>query len=380
MRVAESGAELMKAFALLSEVQEKRKQQEAEIQEQQTLSQNILKALGGIPQEQPDIPMGTLPGGTQPFSLPQLSRGLPPAEQGIAEAVASGTLPAEIAKTFLGKLMPETKTPEKISIENLIADRIQRGEMTVEEGIALTQKSATEKEFTQTTTLVSPQDGKPHVYKYNPLTDRYDIDQGLASKSESDRYADTQVLGRLVDKFNADPMVRKVETMDEFANIIIEVAQSDNPVGHASLPTLMARASGEVGNLSEADKAPFGGSKALIERMNQRMTEIYAGKRTPENLAFINQLAETFRKVGIRKKTSLARERAAQYSKAYRGKFSEEEIFNILSPGGEEAAFPTPQRRATDKKEKTNITGQKTVEDMSDAELDEEIKRLRHGR
>ena len=219
------------------------------------------------------------------------------------------------------------------AMNQLLSQSGTKGQEILAAGMKQEQKP--EKDYTQTATLMNSKDGKPHIYKYNPKTDRYDIDQGLAPKSESDRYADTQVLGRLVDKFNADPTVRKVEQMDEFANLITSVAQSDNPIGHASLETLMARASGEVGNLSEADKKPFGTSKALSSKINQYFSEIYSGKKTPENIAFIHQLADTFQKAGLRKKASLARERSKQYGKAYRGKFSETEIFDMLSPGGD---------------------------------------------
>jgi len=219
-----------------------------------------------------------------------------------------------------------------------------------------------DKESTQTANLVSPKDGKAHVYKYNPQTDRYDIDQGLAPASSvgRDTYADTQILNRIVDKFNADPTIRAVEKMDEFANIIGEVAISDNPIGHASLETLMARASGEVGNLSEADKKPFGGSRALTAKTKQYFSEIYSGKKTPENIAFIQKLAETFRQAGVNKKRSIARERSKQYAAAHRGKFSEREIFDALSPDGgyiDKPSDRTVTRTGTDRK-----TGKKVIQ------------------
>ena len=97
----------------------------------------------------------------------------------------------------------------------------------------------------------------------------------------------------------------------------------------------MARASGEVGNLSEADKKPFGGSRALDAKIKQYFSELYKGKKTPENLKFISDLATTFQRTGQIKKVKLAKERAKQYSKALQGKMSENEIFEMLSPIGE---------------------------------------------
>lgn len=204
------------------------------------------------------------------------------------------------------------------------------------------QEIKPEKDYTQTATLMSKKDGKAHVYKYNPKTDNYDIDLGLAPKSESDRYADTQIMGRIVDKFNADPTVRKVESMDEFSQLIKDAANGNNPIAQTAIPTLMARASGEVGNLSEADKRPFGGSQAIVERVKRIFEEASTGKNTPENLKYINELADTFQAAGVRKKNSLARERAKQYSRVYKGKLSEQDIFDALSPGGDyNAGSPT---------------------------------------
>lgn len=157
--------------------------------------------------------------------------------------------------------------------------------------------------------------------------------QGQGKETTRDAYKEDAVLTRIVNAFNADPSVRKVEQMDEFSQLIVNVAASDNPIGHASLETLMARASGEVGNLSEADKRPFGGSRGLTAKMKQYFSELYNGKKTPENLDFISQLAKTFQETGKKKKASLARERANQYSRANKGmSWTPEEIFKTLVP------------------------------------------------
>ncbi len=170
---------------------------------------------------------------------------------------------------------------------------------------------------------------------YNPLTGE-EISrtrQGEGKENIRDAYKNDAVMTRIVNAFNADPAVRKVEQMDEFSQLIVNVAASDNPIGHASLETLMARASGEVGNLSEADKKPFGGSRALSEKMKQYFSELYKGKKTPENLGFISQLAKTFQETGRKKKASLARERANQYARANKGMgWTAEDIFKTLAP------------------------------------------------
>lgn len=187
------------------------------------------------------------------------------------------------------------------------------------------------------------------------------VDAGYTETPKRDSYREDAVLTRIVDKFNADPAIRKVEQMDTFANLIIDVSNSENPVGHASLETLMARASGEVGNLSEADKKPFGGSRALESKMAQYFSELYSGKKTTENLGFIRQLADTFRKVGQRKKTKLARERAEQYSRSNRRLgFTPDEIYDVLDPFGFE--------------ESQDVAGESDIRDLSTEELEAIIR------
>ena len=193
-----------------------------------------------------------------------------------------------------------------------------------------------DREYTQTATVISPKDNKAHVMGWNPQTDKYDVDMGLApssaEKTTRDAYKENAVLTRIVDKFNADPNVRRTGSMENFATIIVDASESDNPIAHASLETLMARASGEVGNLSEADKKPFGGSRALTAKFNQYLSEIYSGRKTPENLQFIRELANTFMESGRKQKEKVARERAKQYAAANPKMFTAEEIFNALSP------------------------------------------------
>jgi hypothetical protein len=190
--------------------------------------------------------------------------------------------------------------------------------------------------------------GKQWRLGYDPLTGKEisRTEQGMGKENVRDSYKDDAVMTRVVNLFNADPAVRKAEQMDTFSQLIVDVAQSDNPVGHASLETLMARASGEVGNLSEADKKPFGGSRALTEKMRQYFSEIYKGKKTPENLAFISQLAQTFQETGKKKKVSLARERAKQYAKANKGRgWTDKDVFDVLAPGEEFVEQAQPVRK-----------------------------------
>jgi hypothetical protein len=75
-----------------------------------------------------------------------------------------------------------------------------------------------------------------------------------------------------------------------------ELANSGNPLADNALPTFMARATGEVGNLTEAERAPFGSSRDLVSRIQQVSKNLANGKLTDDNRKFVIQLADTFEK------------------------------------------------------------------------------------
>lgn len=135
----------------------------------------------------------------------------------------------------------------------------------------------------------------------------------------------------IVTRFNADPSTKKSQQMIDGANIIQELATSGNPIAAGAIPTFMARASGEVGNLSEADKAPFGGSRAIMERLQAAVTQASSGQLTPDNQQFIMGLSETMRKRANVNIQDLAKKRAKQYSRG--SDFLEEkDILSTLVP------------------------------------------------
>ncbi len=93
---------------------------------------------------------------------------------------------------------------------------------------------------------------------------------------------------------------------------------SNNPIADKSIVNFLARASGEVGALTEADKAPFGGSTALVAKMKQAAANAATGRFTPENKKLVSQLIATYEKThrqnvaGIRDRIS---KRAANTAK-----------------------------------------------------------------
>lgn len=135
----------------------------------------------------------------------------------------------------------------------------------------------------------------------------------------------------LISKFNSDPNVRKYKQSIDEANMIRELAVSDNPIGAAAIPTFSARMSREVGNLSEADKAPFGGTRAILGRVEAALQEMSNGTLTDDNKAFIIELTEIISKNSIE---SLDREALLRSKQnATTGLYgSQENIHDTLNP------------------------------------------------
>lgn len=151
----------------------------------------------------------------------------------------------------------------------------------------------------------------------------------------------------IVDKFNADPSVKKSQQMIDGASTIEGLALSDNPIAAGAIPTFMARASGEVGNLSEADKAPFGGSRAILARLEAAVTQAATGRLTEDNRQFIIGLSGIMKKRGQSNMNELAKTRSKQYSKSS-DFLSEDDIFSTLIPDlGSQAPGDTGGRKAT---------------------------------
>lgn len=136
---------------------------------------------------------------------------------------------------------------------------------------------------------------------------------------------------RRLDKFVNDATVKKATEMRESASQILDLTDmsTSNPIAAAAIPTFMARASGEVGNLSEADKRPFGGSRAFLARFQQAYEQATKGTLTPENAAFVRELAMKMRDVAERKRYTRAVELSRSGGKV-RPEVSEPELMDLF--------------------------------------------------
>lgn len=142
---------------------------------------------------------------------------------------------------------------------------------------------------------------------------------------------------KIVDRFNADQSVKKAQASIDGAGMISALANTANPIANAAIPTFMARASGEVGNLSEADKAPFGGSQAIVARLQAAATQATSGQLTEENRRFINELSSLMENRAKENIRNLAAKRAKQYSRAS-DFLNESDILSTLYPEDEAGA------------------------------------------
>lgn len=164
-----------------------------------------------------------------------------------------------------------------------------------------------------------------------------------------------RIMGNLISQFNNDSVVMKSRTSLAAAGDIRALAESGNPIGAASIPTFAARMAGEVGALTEADKAPFGGSRAVVNRVEQSLKQMADGQLTPENKEFVIGLTSIIEKRANEKMNDTARKRAKQYSKI-KEYGTEEEIYNMFIP---EIDIAEPQKNPVGSETGNGLTPEK---------------------
>lgn len=163
---------------------------------------------------------------------------------------------------------------------------------------------------------------------YDPLRLARELDRSRAS-DERRAMAKDRFGQQLVERVEKDKVIDKANQSIAASSNIRQLIEANNPLADNAIPTFLARASGEVGALSEADKRPFGGEQSLVSRMKQAAQMAATGTLTPENREFVRQLAATMEnsaKINInRRKKDLA----ANYSRAQRS-FTKDEVEALL--------------------------------------------------
>jgi hypothetical protein len=134
----------------------------------------------------------------------------------------------------------------------------------------------------------------------------------------------------LQDSFNKDKQVVKAEERLSSARTMRDFLSENNPIGAEAAKRFAARASGEVGTLTDQDVSVFGGSRAVLDRLQQAAQELATGTLTENNRKFMSQLANTFEKAGQRDLETRLNIYAKQGTK--RTKMSEDEVKETIRP------------------------------------------------
>lgn len=120
----------------------------------------------------------------------------------------------------------------------------------------------------------------------------------MFSQSE-DRRLDKESIAKMerpTNLFNKDKIVTKAYGRLADSEAAEYILQSKNPIGDEAVKTFLARASGEVGALTDRDVSRFGGSKALTSRISAITKQYADGTLTDENRKYLLQLTDVFKK------------------------------------------------------------------------------------
>ncbi len=123
-------------------------------------------------------------------------------------------------------------------------------------------------------------------------------------------------LAKAGQEFAAVVAKRNLDALDA-STTLVDMIDAGQPVTDAAIAGLAARASGEVGALTEADKAPYGGSRAMLSRL-RRYASIAATGEIPEaDRAELRKLALTFQNAAKRNVQKKATLKAQQMANIY---------------------------------------------------------------
>lgn len=158
----------------------------------------------------------------------------------------------------------------------------------------------------------------------------YSPSSGERSRGNLEIRRDSEI-EKIVQKFKTDKRVTKAYQSIDSSSDILEFVDSGNPIAASAIPTYAARMSGEVGALSEADKAPFGGSRAILKRIEQSLKQMADGKLSEDNKRFMTEFTGLVNKRAYEKIYS----EAVNTSKQKKGLFglSEEDLLKKLYQG-----------------------------------------------
>lgn len=145
-----------------------------------------------------------------------------------------------------------------------------------------------------------------------------------------------------LDEFKKDKLILKYQEKADMAKNARSLAAEakTNPTAAAAMLRSLARASGEVGVLTDQDVAAFGGSQAIIAKMQRAAEKAASGKLPQADLAFILQLTNAMEKASRANIISRGRELARQVSQTNK-EFTEKELHGLYGVGEENKGVTT---------------------------------------
>jgi len=115
-------------------------------------------------------------------------------------------------------------------------------------------------------------------------------------------------------------VITNANTIEEFANDArVTPNKRANPMKAAALPVMLARAVGEKGPLSNFDVQMWGGSKALISRLNRAAEQMISGTLPDEDLDFVIEVAQGLGKAAQGRLAEAENEVVGQFQSNYGG-------------------------------------------------------------
>ena len=153
------------------------------------------------------------------------------------------------------------------------------------------------------------------------------------NRAERARIEKDRSMERFIKGFNINPKVVKQSNSVAFARTILDIQDIHNPLADATLPTFLSRATTEVGNLSFHDKEPFGGSRALGQKVARELEFAKSGNLHKVDRQFVVQLAQTLELSANKNLDYFAQEFSKQRSASSKGHVEAKELFEILRPG-----------------------------------------------
>lgn len=183
--------------------------------------------------------------------------------------------------------------------------QIQKAQRDLENYGKMTEKEKLK--FEQTNRNIATREEK------NKLTEKsFGLRQDKFGYTKDEKQEDDYA--KLIKDYNKDKVVQKADEQLGSANIVDELVSSQNPIASAAIPTYVARLTGEVGALTEADKAPFGGSRALSSKIKQSIQQQAKGTLTEENRVFLADLSQTLRKTAEKNKLERLKSFGSQFN------------------------------------------------------------------